>query len=280
MALARAPLLCNTRVLFAAGLNPADLNPSDFGITTNPTGYLTPQFTIAAQNGAGGWTAQIAVTRNAHEGANDARYLGAGFYSTGLMYSGGGLTAFAPGPNNRHIYVEVSAAIATLNRQAEQEHCDDMVRAYDLTLGAAQTALTTAVAGNPYAGATSADAVTAARDAITNGLHVRLQAVFNNNIDVNTATVDNAAFGTALGTLYENLCALSGMGRDAPGLHTFRPAGSESWSAWSWIEWGARKTLPVTGHNVLFGEKKDIRKLVTAPTFQVPGPATNVLIHL
>ncbi|HEX8407939.1 MAG TPA: hypothetical protein VF883_03675 [Thermoanaerobaculia bacterium] len=280
MALARVPLLCNTRALFAAGLNPADVSPGDFGITTNPTGYLTPQFTIAAQNGAGGWTAQIAITRNAHEGTNDARYLGAGFYSTGVMFIGGGaLTGYLPGPNNRQIYVEVSAAIANLNRQAEQEHCDDMVRAYDLTLGAAQTALATAVAGNPYAGATSADAVTAARDAITNGLHARLQAVFNNNIDVNTATV-NATFGTALGQLYDDLCALSGTGRDGLGLHTFRPAGSESWSAWSWIEWGARKTLPVTGHNVLFGENKDIRKLVTAPTFQVPGPATNVLITL
>lgn len=279
MALARNPVLCTTRVLFAAGLAPGDVSPSDFGITTNPTGYLTPQFTITAQN-AGGWTATIAITRNAHEGANAARYLGAGFYSTGLMYGAhNALTAFAPGPNNRHIYVEVSAAIATLNRQAEQEHCDDMVRAYDLTLGAAQTALTAALAGNPYAGATSAAAVTAARDAITNGMHVRLQAVFDNNIDVNTATV-NAAFDTDLGQLYMDLCGLSALGRDALGLHTFRPAGSESWSTWSWIEWGARKTLPVTGFNAAFGDKKDIRKLVTGPAFQVPGPLTNVLIHL
>ena len=70
------------------------------------------------------------------------------------------------------------------------------------------------------------------------------------------------------------------MGRDAPGLHTFRPEGSESWSAWSWLEWASRKTLPTRGHELIFGEKKDIRKLVTGLAFQVPGPATNVLIHL
>ena len=197
-------MLCNTRVLLAAGLNPGDVNPSDFGITTNPAGYLTPQFTITAQN------------------------------------AGGGGRRRSPSPGAR---TKVPTPRAPSAR-----------------------------------GSTAA--VTAARDAITNGMHVRLAAVFDNNIDVNAATVDNATFDTDLGQLYDDLCGLSGMGRDAPGLHTFRPAGSESWSAWSWLEWAGRKRLPTRGHDLIFGEPKDIRKLVTGPAFQVPGPLTNVLIRL
>ncbi|MCB1033855.1 MAG: hypothetical protein KDD47_08495, partial [Acidobacteria bacterium] len=88
-------------------------------------------------------------------------------------------------------------------------------------------------------------------------------------------------FKRAMRTLYQDLCGMSQTGRDGLGYHTFVPErDSASWSAWSWTEYAGTKSLPETWRATLFGEKKDIRRLVRGPQFQVPGPPSTTVIHL
>ncbi len=271
-ALAQHPTMVTSRAALG--------DPNDAGVTSPPASFTTPHFSINCQQRHDGWYASLQVHRHADEGTNTSRYLGVGLYSTDLMFMGGARTNYVPGPNNRRIYVEISSAIADLNRQAELEHCNDIIRAYNLTLVAAQNALTNALGGNPYGPFLKRPkAMQAIRQAIIAGLHARLQKIFRDAINVDS-NVNIQKFSSDLSQLYLNIANITQQ-RDGQGWHTFLPDNSgESWSGRSWAEYGGRKLLPETTRSRLFGEQKDIRKLVQGPHFNVPGTPSAILIHL
>lgn len=269
----------STAVATRALLTAQGGSPDDFGTTSPPVNFIAPTFTInCVPVNVNAWSASVQVTQNAHEGDNQAFHLGPGLHSTNLMFWNGSLTNFVAGPGNRRIYVEVSQAIATDSQHAEEEHCRDILRAYDITLRAVQNAVQAAVTGGPYVAASQAGAIQAAKQAIVNGLHPRLQAVFQQASLPNGYNM--ALLGQGLGRLYLDICDLS-QGRDAQGWHYFEPDRTgESWSVWSWTEYAGAKVLPGWAHQGVFGEVKDIRKLVRGPHFSVNTTPSNAIIVL
>ena len=101
------------------------------------------------------------------------------------------------------IIFQINAAFANQIRDAEQEHLDDLLLAYQLSLEAAATAVN-ALAGTTYTGATDADARAAGRTAVAGRLHAKLTG--------NPATWR---------TVVMSLGQLSGSQRDALGYHSF-----------------------------------------------------------
>jgi hypothetical protein len=258
----RNPMQVHTRLQ----LMQAGGDPSDVGITSPPANTVTPAFTIATQNAGGGWVATVAVTRPAAEGTNQSCYLAPGHYPTGLMFSGQFITMYAAGGSNKEVIGEVSQNVSNLSMQAETEHCNDIVHAYDITLGAVQQALTNA-AGHHYPAGSQAGAVTQALTALRAGLHARLAALFTNAVDANAGAVDNNRFTNELLALFNQMHQMTQQ-RDQHGWHTFRPdASGGSWSIPSWTAWWGN-------------EPKDYRAIVPGQQFQVPGPASNVVVHL
>jgi hypothetical protein len=267
--------------VFEAGLNADDVTPSDVGVTTEPAGFTVPTFTIDSQNRSGQWFATLRAGQRATEGNNLSRYLSTGLYRTDLMINpGGNVSNFLSGGKARRVYIEVSSTTADLNRRAEQEHCDDFLLAYRLTLGAVQIAIdrVAGTANGPHA--TLQAAVTAIRGAVTLGLHARISQVFQNSIDAN-GNVDAGRLQNELGALYVGLCKRSKTKRDDKGYHHFDIERRwESWSAWSWTEYVAACLLPDMIREPMLGEQKDIRSLVSGPSFNVPGPLSAAVIHL
>jgi len=204
--------------------------PADMGNTGDPQNYTVPTYNINTVSTATGWVSSVGLTAAADEGVNFARYLGPGIHSTGLMSVHGALGPYVAGNNNREIYGEVSAAIADDNRDAEQEHVDDFLRAYAITLDVAEQAINAAVAASPFPARPTAPAADAAAETF-----------MNNNITMQTNALNATPFQITanLGNLYDNACQQS-MQRDANGWHTFRPdmtAESNSMAAWAHWTW-------------------------------------------
>lgn len=255
--IAAAPQAVNQAGMLAAGGVQMDMG------NTNPiANEVLPTYNIVtAANGLGGFDATVVKTANAYEGDSDAVYLQRGIYPSGLMLNAGVLGPFAAGPGNRQVYADLSAANSNLSRMAEQEHLDDLRRAFQITLGVADGAYDDAVANGPYAGATAPLAQTAAETGI------------NNFIAARAAILGTAPFtiATNLAALYQAKQALTNTGRDGIGLHTFdidRVNTSNSPLAWAMY---LVSLLPGV-------EKKDFREVIPGPNFQVPGPATNALV--
>jgi hypothetical protein len=265
----------STQLSTRAELTAKGGNPNDFGSTSPPVNFVVPRFNIVCQQKHQGWSARVQTLQRAHEGHNEAYHLGPGTHSTELMFSAGSLTNFVAGPGNRCIHVEVSAAISNDSRDAEQEHCRDIRHAYDITLAAMQDALDAARDNGPYQYHAKRDqAMRAARLAIRNGLHARLQALVDAAV-TDTWNVNMNVFVRDLGALYLEMCNQS-QDRDNRMWHQLEPDRTgESWSLRSWAEYGSARTLPLSWHQTLVGEVKDIRKLVRGPQFQVnvtPSP--------
>lgn len=258
-----------TQVTTREALNAVGGNPDDGGTTSPPSGFVAPTFNIVcSQKPYYGWTASVQILHNADEGTNAAYYLGPGLYSTDLMFNGG-LTNYIAGPGNRRIYVEISQSISTDARDAELEHCNDIVHSFNITLGAVQNALNAARVNNPYGPFDKRDkAMRAGRDAICNGLHARLATLVRNAVNV-SGQVDHYGFARELGRLYRTICDMS-QDRDNVGWHTLAPDRTAgSWSARSWVEYLSSSTLPSSAHGAILGEVKDVRALVRGPAFQV-----------
>ena len=227
--------------------------PADMGNTSPPGGYTVPAYVINTAAAGGGFSATVVKTANADDGNNFSRYLGAGIHSTGLMRVGTALGPYAAGQDNREIYAEASGAIATVNRAAEQEHVDDFLRAYQISLRMAEDAIDAAVLNGPFAGHPTAPAAQAAAETFMNN-HINAAAIVAGSAPfVITANLDQ---------LFQDKMALS-MQRDGNGWHTFRPdMTATSWSAAAlWEE-------------LTSGRTHEVRNLLQGPTMAVGVHAT------
>jgi len=261
-------------------LNAKGADPMDCGITSPPVHVLAPKFNIVCQQRPyRGWSSHVQILQTAYEGDNEAYHLAPGLYATGLMISGGHTTNYVEAPGNRQIFVEIDAAGSMDGRDAEQEHCLDILHAYDITLKAMQDALNKAKAGGPYQGDKRDQVVRAAKNAILTGLHPKLQEI------VRTCVIDNwgvniSEFDTKLRKLYLATCDLTQQ-RDAKNWHTLAPDfGHESGSLWSWTEYASAKLMPSSLHAIMLGEVKDIRRLLRGPDFSVNTTPSQELIKL
>ena len=271
----------STQVMTRDALTAVGGDPNDLGSTSNPTGFTPPTFNInCTQKPGSGWSAQLQILQMSREGTNTAYHLGPGTYSTDLMFSGGALANFTPGANSRRVYIEVSQALANDSRDAEQEHCRDIRRAYDLTFGTVQTALNRVRNTNPHQWYDKRDkAIRAVKAEIVNGMHERLAAIVRGAIG-EVGSVNIHQFATQLSELYLALVART-QDRDAQGWHTLTPdRNSESYSAQSWVAYAGSSVLPSKAHSALLGEVKDIRKLVRGPAFQVNVTPSTTVINL
>jgi hypothetical protein len=254
---------------------------NDFGLTTPPVNFVVPRFNIVCQHRprGQGWSAHVQILQRAHEGHNEAYHLGPGIHSTDRMLAGTSLTNYVPGPGNRRVYVEVSPQAANYSRDAEQEHCADTRHAFNITLGAVQAALDAARDNGPYAGyAKHEGAVRAARMAIRNGLHPRLQTIVD--AAIGAWNVNMISFAHDLGKLYLAMSDQS-QDRDNRMWHQLEPDRTgESWSLRSWAEYGSAQVLPSFLHTAIAGEVKDIRKLVRGPQFQVNVTPSHAVVFL
>jgi|GEM_PF-6590117 len=256
-AIAAAPVAVDQAGMLAAG----GVN-MDMGNTDPVTGHILPAYNIVtAPDGAGGFQATVNKTADAFEGNSNAVYLQRGIFPSGLMLTAGILGPFAAGPANRQVYADLSAVNSNLSRLAEQEHLDDLRRAFQITLDIADWAFDQAVLNGPYAGATAPLAQAAAEAGIDNFIAAR------------AAILGTAPFTTAtdLTALYQAKQALTHTGRDSLGFHTFnidRINVSNSPLA------KAMRLLTL----IPFVEKKDFREVIPGPNFNVPGPASNVLV--
>lgn len=260
----RAPIMASSRVALTA----AGGEPNDVGNTSPPEATRPPDFQITAQQRPHqGWFATVQLHSPAQEGTNQAAYLAPGTYSTDLMMlPGGALTAYLPGAGNRRIHMRVSQHCSTLSRMAEQEHCDDVLEAYRLTMAAAEQAIRGAVAQNPFGPARKRDAaMRLARTAIAAGLHARLARIFTDCIDPN-AMVRRHDFATRMRELFLDVCNGT-MQRDFLGHHTFRLGNV--------VAPGFFASLFTTPAN-----NREDRDLITGPALQIPGLARALVIHL
>ncbi|HEY3741461.1 MAG TPA: hypothetical protein VGL53_16530 [Bryobacteraceae bacterium] len=117
----------------------------DMGVTTKPRDPVAPLFNLNIHKEGDDWKVQCNLT-GAVEGTNDSVYLGAGTYPTGLAwYPQHGGFGTAAGQNE--IYAIVSDMNSNRSRDAELEHCNDWVRAFQLTFEAAENAIRFATPG-------------------------------------------------------------------------------------------------------------------------------------
>lgn len=201
----------------------------DQGYTTRPTAYAAPDFRIRIDDREDHCTVSIDRLRLCVPGNNESCYLAPGMYLTRLMSAGGGLYPLARG--EREIRMIVSEEIAQQSRRAEKEHCDDMIRAYNITLLSMYNALRSV---SEQLARERFFSHRAAVDAVKERLgrasaHERIARIFMGGIEAD-GTV-NGRFKTEAEKLYNDVIGLTGQ-RDydregLPAWHSFRLARTE-----------------------------------------------------
>ena len=179
-------------------------NGMRLGLTTGPTGVKAPQFefgTVPAMGATAADPPKFTCTptwkEHVDEGTNVCWFLPAGKHKS-ITPSGG-----------KDVYLTMSAAMSTLDEQAEREHADDIKQARDISVAEAETVLKDHVVGKTFPSAATA---TAAQK------HV---------LDAITANLVHPALGndqTTWAATYDRLLAKTGQ-RDAKGWHTFGTTG-------------------------------------------------------
>lgn len=154
-------------------------------------------------------------------------------------------------PRLPRVYLYVSAGISQRSRDAEQEHLDDMWRAYALTLQLVDGLL----AATRGAGRTQPDAAQAANEAFAAALDARVRHLGTNM--------------QQWGAKYLELCAKT-QDRDQRRDHSFG------------LEWMDAADVPAIPPTFLTGAQREengrVYVRVTNGTTRVPGTATNALI--
>ena len=210
---------------------------SDLGITDPPNDGTTqaPRFRIDVEQTLGGqWQASVVMEMGGAEGTNRSAYLGEGVYSTGLMYVGEALTYYTPGDGNREIYMVVTDAVAWLNREAEREHCRDIIQAYNLTVGQADMAIRRSSNGACPAADSREQAIVNAQTRLLSFVTLaQLRPVFSANIrsDGTDPVLDAGSFETQLLALFNSVNQRTSL-RDSVGWHFFRPGRRVSPADW------------------------------------------------
>jgi hypothetical protein len=134
-----------------------------------------------------------------------------------------------------------------VNRAAEEEHIDDFLRAYRISLAIADHAIDEAVQAGPFAGLSAQEARYAA-EALMNA---EITAAARDQGSTPFLITDN------LDQLYANKVTLS-TPRDSNGWHTFRPnMASTSWSPAALL------------HEALSDSEHEVRELRRGPTMAV-----------
>jgi hypothetical protein len=154
-------------------------------------------------------------------------------------------------PHQPRVYLYVSLAVAGRSLTAEQEHLDDMRRAYAMTLALVDTSLTNSRGG----GATEPDATESARAAFAASLPPAVRHLGTNMQQWSAKYLD--------------LCAKT-KGRDDAGDHSFS------------LEWMDVADVPAINATYLTGAQREengrIYVKVTNGRTRIPGTATNLLI--
>ncbi len=122
-----------------------DGDKKDMGSTSPPTGMSPPGLVLNVYTeGPNAWKVICTLTP-AVEGTNQAVYLAPGTYPTGLAQHG----QFIGSADVDHpeIYAILDATNSDWSRRAEVEHCNDWIRAHDLTLKAAENTIRAATPG-------------------------------------------------------------------------------------------------------------------------------------
>lgn len=143
-------------ILRMEGLDPAEGYLPDAGDTSPPADAAAPKYEIECTPADGQYTAKIVIEQPASEGNNTSIYLKAGVFETNASLAvqlfekdrrkseavkvGSYLGKFKDDPRNR-VYLYMPKEIAELNRQAEAEHCSDLIYAYEQTFGALDSSL-------------------------------------------------------------------------------------------------------------------------------------------
>jgi len=179
-------------------------NGMRLGLTTAPSGYKAPQFefgTVAAMGATAAdpptFTCTPTWKEHMDEGTNVCWYLAAGKHKS-ITPSGG-----------KDVFIKMSAAMSSLDEQAEREHADDIRQACAISLREAENLLKDHVIGKTFpSAATATDAQKHVLDAITANL---VHAGLGNDQTTWAATYDRLFMKTGL--------------RDARGWHTFGVTG-------------------------------------------------------
>jgi hypothetical protein len=163
----------------------------DQGIASKPKNFKAPGFRVVVKNVKQQFTAKIVATSKANAGDNDAVFLAKGVHDSGYLWArdediyGGQPAAVRCVPpmradraDDEHVLFNVSSAVATGSKAAEQEHIDDYHLAYDLTLGAAAKAVKEVGKRRFKAGKSSQ-----AQAAATQALLAELQARSNGHLN-------------------------------------------------------------------------------------------------
>ena len=183
---------------------------------------------------------KLIVTRRANEGNNTSIYVQEGVYETNYTFNEAeywkakedpGMAKYISNAANwlarwqnasqPRVYFVMPSEIATLNQQAEAEHCSDFILAYELSLGALQVALdkvATTLGPLPSVQLARAAVIDRLRDALPMGLRDIAE-----NIDL-------------CGKKFVDLCEKSKI-RDSNQWHTwgleYLGAGVKSFSSWT-----------------------------------------------
>ena len=120
------------------------------GWTYFPSGFKAPDFDFNTTTGAGAgaasglnWTCDPTLKSSASEGTADSFYTSAGKYNSGRKEGG------------KDVYYNFSPTISSLIKTGEQEHCDDHMEAYKISLQEAESVLKQNVVGKTFGPAAS-----------------------------------------------------------------------------------------------------------------------------
>ena len=225
MALAKNPvLLSSQRELISKGGD-----PKDPGVTSPPANFRVTEFRLIAEEHKKKqiWKSRIEHRKACDEGNNASYYLGAGIYPCGLMYSGGWKTYYVKGKGNREIAVIIDRETSEQASRAEQEHCDDILRAYKLTLKSMDDAISRAKerlkavmsAAFTERSYSKNTALKIAKDILKQECpHDKLRKIIEES--VHHDEVRQHSFEQKMGTLYLETAAKTAT-RDSGGWHTF-----------------------------------------------------------
>lgn len=108
------------------------------GYTDWPSGYKAPDFEFNTSKSGSDWTAKPTLKTAAFEGTSGSFFTSAGKHKTTFQESG------------KDVFWNFSAAISTLVKQGEQEHCDDFAEAYKISLKEAEDVLNNHIVGKSF----------------------------------------------------------------------------------------------------------------------------------
>ena len=229
----------------------------DLGETSPPVNFQRPTAVITTRNTGRllwpSWTATVSLSQSAQEGDNDSKTVPSGTYVQPWMFQGGALGPYTPGQGNYQIHGQVSSSIARMSWLAEQEHCRDILRAYQLSLDVAEEAIRDATEQTFGTTWTQQGAIDLAMERINERIafHVYRR---NGGPPFRLRQPDDPS----LDRIYQDLHARTQTERDGLGLHTFRP----------------------DDKNVIKqGRTWEIRNIVPGPRTRIPGPRSEEVIH-